>query len=180
MAQKLTHWKRLHNPNYIGAYALQPNEEPVFTIARVGMEMVVGTDGKKEECCVMHFQERDVKPMILNVTNSKTLERMYGTPYIEEWPGRKVQLYAAKVNAFGTEVEALRIRPKEPVAQKPELVPGTDKWRNAVQSVIDGNATIEFIKSKRTLSAENEEILRNEIDVALTAKEEAECLDPAI
>lgn len=164
--KKLTHWKQMHNPDYIGAYALQPGEEPCYTIAHVRMEQVTGSDGKKEECSVMHFREKGVKPMILNVTNSKTLARMYGTPYIEEWAGRRVQLYATMVSAFGAEVEALRIRPKEPVLQKelPELTPVHEKWDGALKSLAEGTNDVDGIKKYFRLSAENEQLLLDQVE----------------
>lgn len=105
-----THWKKLNNPDYIGAYALAPGQELIATIKTVGKEIVTGPDGKKEECTVIHFMESDIKPLILNVTNAKTIQKIYKTPYIEDWAGRKIQLYATKVKAFGELVEALRIR----------------------------------------------------------------------
>lgn len=108
-----THWKKLQNPDYLGAYSLNPGEDLILTLAAVRQEKVTGADGKKEECMVARFRE-NVKPMILNVTNCKTIEKLYKTPYIEEWSGRKIQLYAEKVKAFGDIVEALRIRPFVP------------------------------------------------------------------
>ncbi|MCI2026174.1 MAG: hypothetical protein LKJ74_05235 [Clostridiales bacterium] len=110
-----THWKKLTNPDYLGAYALDPGKDLVATIQYVCEEKVVGSDGKKEDCTVVHFQE-SIKPLILNVTNAKTIEKVYGTPFIEDWAGKKIQIYSAKVKAFGEVVEALRIRqlvPKE-------------------------------------------------------------------
>lgn len=65
-----THWKKLTHPDYLGAYALNPGEERTLTIKSVASELVVGTDGKKEECIVARFTE-DEKPMILNKTNMK-------------------------------------------------------------------------------------------------------------
>ncbi len=108
-----THWKKLHNPDYLGAYALDPGQEPVYTIRSVQKETVTGSDGKKEECTVVRFSE-NVKPMILNVTNAKTIEKIYKTPFIEEWAGKKIKIYATEVKAFGDAVDALRIRPVEP------------------------------------------------------------------
>ncbi len=110
MANK-THWKKLHNPDYLGAYALTPGQDLVAIIKSVGSEIVTGTDGKKEECMVMHFTEKSIKPMIMNSTNSKQCQKLFKTPYIEEWAGRKVQIYIDHVKAFGEVVEALRIRP---------------------------------------------------------------------
>ena len=109
-----THWKKLHNPDYLGAYALTPGKDLTATIKMVRKEMVTGPDGKKEECTVVHFSEKDIKPMILNSTNAKTIQKVYKTPYIEDWSGRKIQLFIDNVKAFGELVEALRIRPFVP------------------------------------------------------------------
>lgn len=111
-----THWKKLTNPDYLGAYALEDGRDVVLTISHVREEQVIGTDGKKENCPVCYFAERGVKPMILNSTNMKTITKLFGTPYIEDWAGRKIQIGVEKVKAFGEVVEALRVRkfaPKE-------------------------------------------------------------------
>lgn len=118
MAEKLTHWKKLTNPDYLGAYALEPNQDLVVTIKSVANELVTGAEGKKETCLVMRFME-NVKPMVLNATNSKTIAKLFKTPYIEEWAGRKIQLYVQTgVKAFGDVVDALRVRPFLPVEKE--------------------------------------------------------------
>lgn len=115
--ETLTHWKKLMNPDYLGGYALTPGQDIIATIKSVGNEEVTGTDGKKEICSVIHFVE-DVKPMILNATNNKTIAKLFKTPYIELWTGKKIQIYTAKVTAFGQEWDALRIRPFLPVEKE--------------------------------------------------------------
>lgn len=112
--QNKTHWKKLTNPDYLGAYALEPGQKIIATIKHVKNEMVIGPDGKKEECIVAHFKEAHLKPMILNATNAKTITKMFKTPYIEEWSNRQIQIYVEKVKAFGDIVEALRIKPTIP------------------------------------------------------------------
>ena len=115
MAGILTHWKKLTNPDYLGAYALEPGQDLIVTIKSVANEVVTGTDGKKETCSVMHFVEK-VKPMVLNATNSKTIAKLLKTPYIEQWAGRRIQIYVESgIKAFGDIVDALRIRPFLPV-----------------------------------------------------------------
>ena len=109
-----THWKKLQNPDYLGAYALDEGTDLIATIKYVQNEKIVGPDGKKEECTVIHFSENGIKPMICNSTNAKTITKIYKTPYIEDWQGRKIQLYIANVKAFGEVVEALRVRPFVP------------------------------------------------------------------
>lgn len=117
-----THWKRLKNPDYIGAYALDEGKDLIVTIKNIRNEMVTNTDGKKEECIVAHFAENGIKPMILNSTNMKTIQKIYNTPYIEEWSGRKVQLYAKKIKAFGEIVEALRVRDFIPKDKQEQVI----------------------------------------------------------
>jgi hypothetical protein len=58
------------------------------------------------------------KPMILNATNNKTIAKLFKTPYIEQWAGRKIQIYTEKVKAFGEVWDALRIRPFLPVEKE--------------------------------------------------------------
>lgn len=143
---KLTHWKKLHNPNYIGAWAIEPGKEPIVTIQRAGQEEVTGSSGKKEECMVVHFKEKWAKPLVCNVTNSKSIERALGTPYIEEWPNGKIQLYVTTVNAFGEEVEAIRVKPKAPNVDKPKLEPGTERWNKAIDSIVSGKVSFEKVE----------------------------------
>jgi hypothetical protein len=107
-----THWKRLINPDYLGAYSLEYGEDMILTISAVKREMITGTGGKKEECPVCHWQENQ-KPMILNVTNMKAIAKMYG-PYIENWAGKRVQIYASTTKFGGDTVECLRIRKDPP------------------------------------------------------------------
>ena len=108
-----THWKKLTNPDYLGAYSLEPGKDMILTIKSVENKVVTGPDNRKEQCIVVTFVEK-VKPMILNVTNAKTITKLYKTPFIEEWAGCKVQIYADKIKAFGDTVEALRIRSSVP------------------------------------------------------------------
>ncbi|HKM00875.1 MAG TPA: hypothetical protein VJ083_02350 [Sedimentibacter sp.] len=113
--QNLTHWKKLENPDYLGSYAFQPGQDLVVQIKSVGQEEVFNpTSGKKEDCTVCRFVDNSVKPMIMNVTNCKTLSKLYDTPYIENWKNKYFTIYVAKVKAFGDVVEALRIRTKIP------------------------------------------------------------------
>lgn len=114
-----THWKKLENPDYLGAYALQPNQDLIVQIKTVGQEEVYNpTSNKKETCTVAHFTDSKIKPMILNVTNCKTITKLYDTPYIEDWSGKYISIYIAKVKAFGETVDALRIRTKIPTVEK--------------------------------------------------------------
>lgn len=155
MSQK-THWKKLHNPDYLGAYSID-NGTMVVTIKSVGKEQVPGADGKKEEAIVAKLEGQ--KPMILNATNCKTIAGLYGN-YIEDWQGKKITLFIANVKAFGTTVEALRVEAKIPKAGLPELTPTHANWEKAKASVKNGY-TVERIREKYTISEANAKLLQD-------------------
>ena len=103
------HWKKFNNPDYLGAYALNVGEDLILTIKKAGQETFTGTSGKKEEGLLIHFVE-NVKPMICNATNAKSITKVAGSPYIEDWQGVRISLYSQEVSAFGETVDALRVR----------------------------------------------------------------------
>lgn len=115
-----THWKKLTNPDYLGAYSIEDGKDLILTVRKVVQEPVMGADGKKEDCIVCYWKE-DQKPMVLNVTNCKTIQKLLGTPYIECWAGHRLQIGVEKVKAFGDVVDALRIRKKLPAAPEPPI-----------------------------------------------------------
>ncbi len=122
-----THWKKLNNPDYLGAYALTPGEDLVITIKNAGEEKFTGNSGKVETGLLVHFAENGIKPMICNTTNAKSITKVAGSPYVEDWQGVKIALYSAEVSAFGETVDALRVRP---------YPPKTDEYVCAVCGVI--------------------------------------------
>lgn len=107
-----THWKRLINPDYIGAYMVA--EDMTVKIEKVTRQLVKGEGGKSEECTVAHLV--GTKPFILNRTNSKMITKLYGSPYIEDWVGKQITLYPTTTKVAGETVECLRIRPTKPTA----------------------------------------------------------------
>ena len=121
MGNSMTHWKRLNNPNYLGAYAFEPGEEKTGTIDHVVQEKVMGSDGKSEECIVCYFREKNLKPLILNVTNCKTITKIYNTPYIENWAEKQITMMVKQVKAFGDLVDAVRIKNVKPSSKAAEI-----------------------------------------------------------
>lgn len=158
-----THWKKLQHPDYIGAYTIMdgvnPDKELIVTIEKVVRQQVTGADGKKEECTVCYLIGQ--KPMILNSTNQKTMTKLFGSPFIEDWQGKKMALYVAKVKAFGDTVDALRVREKAPALEV--LTPTHQRWEGAVKALRAGNTTIEAIQKNFTISAEHINLLKAEL-----------------
>lgn len=103
------------NPNYLGSWDLEemPNREVTLTIDNIKDEEVV-TNGKTENCTVCHWAEKAFKPMILNVTNKKTICKLYKTKETEKLKGKAVIVTIKAVKAFGDIHDALRIKPIMP------------------------------------------------------------------
>lgn len=165
--QNKTHWRKLYDPDYLGAYSLDKDgkyTDMVVTIKQIRQGKIKGTDGKETEEIMADMVNQ--KPMVLNATNCKTIEKLYG-PHIEDWAGKKITLYVAKVRAFGDMHECLRVRDKVPSgagqAELPELTPTHEKWAGAKKALWDENTTIEAIRKKFILSDENETLLKQPI-----------------
>lgn len=75
----MPHWKKLINPDYLGAYSLYDRGDIALTVDNVKVETITGPDGKREECPVCYWREKE-KPMILNVTNMKMIAKLTGSP----------------------------------------------------------------------------------------------------
>lgn len=153
MSTQKTHWKRLMNPDYIGAYWLPPGEDVTVTIDFVVRETITGTGGKKEECTVAHMKG-GVKPFILNATNSKSIASLYGN-FIEDWSSKQITLYATTTRMGGETVECLRIRPKVMVRVPPAIT--DERLGKALDSVKAGEYTLDKLRANFTLTEAQEQ-----------------------
>lgn len=113
---KKTHWQKWYNPNYLGAWAFEPGEEKTVTISEIVDNEPVQSQRGKELCRVAHFEE-DVKPLILNKTNSKMIAKVWGVPYIEDWKGLRIVLKVKKVKSPDGMVDAVRVSSERPTSE---------------------------------------------------------------
>ena len=132
------------NPNYLGSWDLEelPGKEVTLTIARIVDEKVVA-NAQTELCTVIHWQEPGWKPMIANVTNKKTLAKLYHTKETEQLAGKAVIIGIEKVKAFGDVHDALRIRKRLPRAAEPVKC---EDCGNIIQA--SGGMTVEAIVAR--------------------------------
>lgn len=160
MSESKTHWKKVFNSDFLSSADIEDGDM-VVTIKQVSIEEVKGADGKNKKCNVARFHE-SVKPMILNVTNSKLIKKFSGSRFLEDWKNVPIQIYVDdKVKAFGEVTEGLRIRTQQPTVGKPKLTPDSEQWKKAI-AFIKGGGQIEQIVGKYSVSPENVEKLKNE------------------
>jgi hypothetical protein len=109
----MPNYKSMMDLPYLGAYSLEgvKNNEMALTIKTVKAEKITGEGGLQNKKPVIYFEEPNVKPMVLNSTNAKTITLLAGSPITEKWAGLRIIVYATKTR-FGKEmVDCLRIRP---------------------------------------------------------------------
>lgn len=149
--ETLTHWKKLVDPRYIGAYALPDGNDLTVTIQEVRRETITMMGGKKEDHSVMYLVGQ--KPMILNATNSKSIHKLYG-PYIEHWAGQRIALFASTAKMGGELVECLRIRPSVPDKAKKPI--NSERLQAALEQIKAGAYTIGKLRGNFELTADQE------------------------
>lgn len=111
------HWKEALPGEYLGAYSLN-GQDMIVTIQSASKELIVGANGKKEECLVLRFKE-PVMDMVCNRTNAKTITKVLATPYLEDWSGKRIQLYPTTTKFGGDVVECIRVRQTAPKQAAP-------------------------------------------------------------
>lgn len=168
-AQK-THYRKAFDSPYLSSADIV--EPTIFTISHVRLE-IDRTKKTKDFFNTAYFTEKEIrpgealKPMILNATNSRTMKKLSGSSFIEDWNNIPITVYVDDHVRFGKDtVEGLRISTERPRTSKPELQPGTTAWKNAIAAYKrDGN--FDAIETRMTISEENKTLLKkdaNEVD----------------
>jgi hypothetical protein len=112
-----THYKKLVNPDYMGAYSLDNGDNGYIelnaVLKYVKQQEISNPQGKMSTELVGITDLP--KPFILNRTAQKVLVRLSKSRYIEDWKNIPICFYVETgVKAFGDVVDALRIKQQQP------------------------------------------------------------------
>jgi hypothetical protein len=160
----MTHWKTQFNYQWLGAYSLPDGKDIILTIREMKREEVIGNSGKKELCLIAYFHE-NAKPMIVNKTNCKVLEKLFKTPMIEEWSNKQIQVGATRVDAFGDKMDALRIRPFAPklADDRVTVETGSPVWKNILDAIAGGYTVATVITKYQLTKEQIKELQKHEL-----------------
>lgn len=164
MEESKTHYRKVFKSDHLGVADLEEFIEDkkrlVFTIKEVKQEYNVMVAGRKGNHNIAYFRE-DIKPLVLNATNSKTVKSFCkNSPFVEEWKGVTIELYIdSMVKMKGDIVGGVRIKTVQPSIKKPELTPTHAKWEAAKESLNQGTATKESIRKNWIITDENYSLL---------------------
>lgn len=102
-----THWRTIAGKEYLVGEELNGKEVKV-TINEVKVELLQNVKGKEKKP-VASFKGTDRK-LVLNVTNMKSIAKVLGTSFIEDWANKEIILIPVKGRFFGEEQEVIRIK----------------------------------------------------------------------
>ena len=115
-----THYREVHKSDHLSSADLEEMTEKsiplIFTIKEVRKEIDAKVAGKKINANIAYFTDSKIKPLVLNVTNSKVLRSFAkNSPFIQDWAGLTIELYVdTNVKMKGDIVEGVRIKPQRP------------------------------------------------------------------
>jgi hypothetical protein len=164
-----THYRKAFDSPYLSSADIV--EPVVLTIAHVRLEPDM-TKKTQDKFNTAHFVEREIrkgeklKPMILNATNSKTMKKLTGSPFIEDWENVRVTIYVDSSVRFGKEtVEGLRINPRAPgPEQKKTLTPEAKKAWAAAKEAFKRDGDLVTVLQHARMSEEHQTQLMAEVD----------------
>lgn len=158
-----THFRKLQNPNYVGSWDLADDNgkyhEKQVTIESVKKETVHDGRGGSEECTVVYLKE--TKPMVANSTNLRSIARICGSPYIEDWGGHQINLFVTQVKAFGEMHDAIRVKKPTPTKAKPDNTLTPQRFKDALKAIEDGKTTADKVRNSFTLTPEQDAELKS-------------------
>jgi hypothetical protein len=163
MNENKTHWKKAFKSDYLSSSDID-DKDLILTIDKVVYKECVTASGKKF-CNVAIFNEQGIKPMILNVGNSKIIKKFSGGKvHLEEWVNIKIRVYVDSKVKFGSDtVEGLRIRDTQPTETKPTLLETMPAFANAI-TYYSTNQHYIGIEEKYNLTQEIKTLIKTKSD----------------
>ena len=122
---------QMRESEYLGAEDIDDGVEPILTISGLWNGLVTLQRGKENKDVLTFEEERvpgimQVRPLIINSTNRKTLRKLYGDAKASTLTGKQIQLYIdhnVRDPQDGGKTDGIRIRPYKPRVQKAAAVP---------------------------------------------------------
>lgn len=122
---------QMRESEYLGAEDIDDGTEPILTIAGLWYGSVTLQRGKENKDVLSFKEERvpgilQVRPLIVNSTNRKTLRKLFGDAKASTLVGKQIQLFVdhnVRDPQDGGMTDGIRIRPYKPRPPKQEPVP---------------------------------------------------------
>lgn len=165
---KQTHYRKIFKSDHLGVVDLEEFLEKdsalIFTVSHVQQEMNAKVAGKKINANIAYFEE-SIKPLVLNATNSKTMSKLTGSCFVENWKNVTIQLYIDRdAKLMGEVVGGVRVSPKVVRTQKPVITKDTpQKWDNAKKAFVR-DSNFDKVLLRADISQDNQTLMIQEIN----------------
>ena len=112
---------------YLGAEDIEPGTEPVLTIKALYNGFITLARGKERHDVISFEEEKvpgsinQVRPLVVNATNRKTLRKLFKNVTADTLVGKKIQLFIqhdVRDPSTGDKTDGIRIRDKAPTGEK--------------------------------------------------------------
>lgn len=122
--ERLGAWR---DSEYMGAEDIEQGTEPVLTIKALYNGMITLARGKERHDVIAFVEEsvpgsiNQVRPLVVNSTNRKTLRKLYKSTSADALVGKKIQLFlqpGVRDPSTGDKVDGIRIRDVIPKGAK--------------------------------------------------------------
>ena len=163
------HWRQnfKDSDKYLGAVDLWNDQKKgynavVVTIEKFFVDEMVGQMGKERKVFakLKEFQ----KPMVVNVTNFKRLQKLFDSVEQDAYLGKPIQLGVEKVSSPEGKVDALRFSGRAVQATKKEKEILTDDvLPKAVAALEKGSRTLDDILLKYSVTEEQLKSLKDAV-----------------
>ena len=115
---------------YLGAEDIEPGTEPILTIKALYNGMITLQRGRENKDVIVFEEEKvpginNVRPLVCNATNRKTLKKLYKAVTADALVGKRVQLFIdnkVRDPQTGELTDGIRIRPRIPAEKKAEAI----------------------------------------------------------
>lgn len=168
MTDTKTHYRKAFKSSHLGVADLEDLLESgsnlVFNITEVKQQLGVRVAGIKGDHNIAYFTE-DIKPLVLNVTNSKVLKTLAGSPFVEDWTGVKVQLYIDSDVRFKKEiVSGIRLRAAPKPIPKADVTPDNKVIWNNAKAAYKRDGNFDKVLSRAHISLANQHKMIAELE----------------
>lgn len=139
---------QMRDSEYLGAEDIDDGVEPILTIAGLWNGKVTLQRGKENKDVLTFVEERvpgiyQVRPLIINSTNRKTLRKLFGDAKASTLVGQQIQLYIdhnVRDPQDGGITDGIRIRPHKPRVPKQEPVPPCTDCKGLIEPAMGKDA----------------------------------------
>ena len=177
---------QMRESEYLGAEDIDDGTEPILTIAGLWYGSVTLQRGKENKDVLSFKEERvpgilQVRPLIVNSTNRKTLRKLFGDAKASTLVGKQIQLFVdhnVRDPQDGGMTDGIRIRPYKPRPPKQEpVIKATDRYSDVLKTL--SKTTKAFTKDVDSLEEGLYALNKTKYTLKLDAKKAKQALKEA-